>query len=95
LDLQKETFLLNTGLQQEQSLLLIAGNLQQLRQDDPIVHLRTAIKNSALVQLQQGVLSAHDYLTQVIAEDQAREARILHRIQMLQSEYNYQTLIGD
>lgn len=94
LDLQKETFLLNTGLQQEQGLLLIASNLQQLRQDDAIVDLRTAVKNSALVQLQQGVLSAHDYLTEVIAEDQAREARLLHRIQMLQSEYNYQTLIG-
>ena len=95
LDLQKETFLLNTGMEQEQRLLRIASQRSLLLRDDEIVELRTSVKNSALVQLTQGVLSAHDYLAQVIAENQAREARALHRIQYLQSEYNYQTLIGD
>ncbi|HLZ89086.1 MAG TPA: TolC family protein [Puia sp.] len=94
LDLQRETFLLNTGMQQEQSILEVARYTALLQEDGPIIELRTAVKEAALAQLRQGTLSAHDYLTQVNAEDQSRETRVLHRIQLLRSEYAYQTLIG-
>lgn len=94
LDVQKETFVLNTQLQQQQARAAVMKYAMLMRDDDKIISLRTSVKNAAFAQLTNGVLSTHDYLTQVIAEDQARQAYILHRVQWLQSEYDYQTIVG-
>lgn len=94
LDLQKQTFLLNTKLQQHQYGFQIAGYYKLTTTDDTIVDLRTSVRKTALAQLQNGVLSGHDYLIQVNAEDQARQKQWLHHIQYLQTAYNYQTLVG-
>lgn len=95
LDVQKETFILNTRLQQQQSRAAVTEYATLMRDDDKIIRLRTAVKDAAFAQLSNGVLSSHDYLTQVIAEDQARQAYILHRVQWLQSEYDYQVIVGN
>jgi outer membrane protein TolC len=94
LDIEKETFLFNTGVSQKQYSAEIVKFLELARTDDRIIGLRNSVKNAAAAQLENGVLSAHDYLTQVNAEDQARQNRILHRVQLLQAEYNYQNLMG-
>lgn len=94
LDIQKETFILNTQLQQQQARAAVVEYATLMRDDDKIIRLRTAVKDAAFAQLSNGVLSTHDYLTQVIAEDQARQGLILHRVQWLQSEYDYQTIVG-
>lgn len=94
LDVQKETFILNTRLQQRQTHAAVVAYATQMHDDDKIIRLRTSVKNAALAQLSNGVLSTHDYLTQVIAEDQAKQAYILHRVQWLQSEYDYQMIVG-
>jgi hypothetical protein len=95
LDVQKETFLFNTRIAQKQYNAEIAKLMELIWTDERIIALRTSVKNAAGAQLENGVLSAHDYLTQVNAEDQARQARILHRVQMLQAGYNYQNLNGN
>jgi len=41
------------------------------------------------------VLSAHDYITEVNAEDEARQNLILHQIQLLQARYSYQNTTGN
>jgi hypothetical protein len=41
------------------------------------------------------VLSAHDYINQVIAEDQARQNKIIHEVQLLQAQYSYQNITGN
>lgn len=94
LDIAKETFVLNTQLQQEQTRAEVMKYVALMRDDKKIIDLRTAVKNAAFAQLIDGMLSTHDYISQVTAEDQARQAYILHRVQWLQSEYNYQTIIG-
>jgi hypothetical protein len=63
--------------------------------DDAIITLRESVKNAASAQLENGVLSAHDYINEVDAEDQARQNKILHEVQLLQSQYNYQNTMGD
>jgi outer membrane protein TolC len=52
------------------------------------------VKNAAKAQLENGVISANDYLREVNAEDQARSMLISHQIQLIQAEINYQIIIG-
>lgn len=66
-----------------------------LEKDNAIIGLRASVKKAALAQLENGVLSAHDYISQVNAEDQARQSRILHEMQLLQAQYSYQNIVGN
>ncbi len=93
-ELQKETFLLNTNtaLQQQQAEL---NKLNQLiEKDNEIIELRISVKDAAKAQLENGVITANDYLREVNAEDQARQSLITHNIQLLQAQINYQTISG-
>ncbi|OIR14159.1 outer membrane efflux protein [mine drainage metagenome] len=95
IDVQKETFLFNTNIVQKQQNAELAKYLELLKKDESIIALRESVKNAAAAQLENGVLSAHDYITQVISEDQARQNFILHSIQLLQAQYNYQNTTGN
>jgi hypothetical protein len=95
LDIQKENFLFNTTISQKQDNADINKYGELVKQDDAIISLRESVKNAASAQLENGVLSAHDYLTEVDAEDQARQNKILHEVQLLQSQYSYQVLTGN
>jgi outer membrane protein TolC len=95
LDLQKETFLFNTRLVQQQEIAEIQKYMELFRKDNAIISLRESVKKAAGAQLENGVLSAHDYITQVNAEDQARQNLILHEVQLLQKQYSYQNTTGN
>ncbi|HEX7844547.1 MAG TPA: TolC family protein [Chitinophagaceae bacterium] len=91
---QKETFLLNTNtdLRRQQSEV---EKLQKLvATDKDIIDLRIKVKDAAKAQLENGVISANDYLREVNAEDQARQSLITHQLQLLQAQINYQTISG-
>ncbi|MHA4741665.1 TolC family protein [Dyadobacter sp. MSC1_007] len=92
--LQKETFLYNTNLtlgQQDADLERLG---QLVATDDDIIALRENIKTTAVAQLENGVINTNDYLREVNAEDQARQSKILHEIQLLMAQYNRQTTLG-
>ena len=95
IDVQKETFLFNINLTQKQQNAELAKYFELLKKDGDIISLRESVKNAAAAQLENGVLSAHDYITQVTAEDHARQNLILHNIELLQSQYNYQNTTGN
>ncbi len=95
MDIQKEIFLFNTTLSQRQQKAIVEKYDSQIQQDDTIISLRNSVKKAAYAQLENGVLSAHDYISQVNAEDQARRAKILHEMQLLQAQYNYQNIVGN
>jgi len=95
LDIQKENFVFNTTISQKQGNADINKYGELIKKDDEIISLRESVKNAASAQLENGVLSAHDYLTEVDAEDQARQNKILHEVQLLQSQYSYQVLTGN
>ena len=94
LDLQKQTFLYNTNL----SLKNQKGEVNKLQEvlasDDEIIQLREKIKTTASAQLENGVINSNDYLREVTAEDQARQNKILHEIQLLLAQYNVQATTG-
>jgi len=94
IELQKETFLLNTNtdLKRQQSEV---DKLQKLVvTDKDIIDLRIKVKDAAKAQLENGVITANDYLREINAEDQARQSLITHQIQLLQAQINYQTISG-
>ena len=94
LDIQKETFLFNTNITGKQQDEAAKKYLELIQKDDVIIALRESVKKAAGAQLENGVLSAHDYITQVNAEDEARQNLILHEVQLLQAQYNYQSTMG-
>lgn len=94
LDVQRETFLFNTRLTLRQEL----GEFEKLRGlmevDDEIIALRTRVKETASVQLEQGVISASDYVREVNAEDRAIQDRVLHEVQLLMAQARYEFTNG-
>lgn len=95
LDIQKETFLFNTRISLTQQNAE-ANKYSRLADDDTkIVALRESVKNASKAQLANGVITSHDYISQVNAENQARLSLVLHQIQLLQSQYNYKTTSGN
>jgi outer membrane protein TolC len=93
-DIQKETFLLNTNTQLVQQLAEINKLKQLVASDDEIISLRKNVTDASKAQLENGVITANDYLKEVNAEDQARQTLITHQIQLLQAQINYQTISG-
>jgi outer membrane protein TolC len=94
-DLQRETFLFNTNLTLGQQRADVQRYQELLAQDEQLVALRASVKTSAQAQLQNGVITSHEYITKVNAEDAARQAQVLHQIQLLQAQYAYQTTSGN
>lgn len=93
-DLQKETFLLNTQTQYKQQQAEIDKLQQLMVTDNEIISLRNEVKKAATVQLENGVITTNDYLKEVNAEDQARQTRITHQVQLLQALVNLQIITG-
>ena len=72
------------------------SKLQELiASDSEIIQLRESIKNTAKSQLDFGTVTSNDYITYLNAEDQAKQGLLLHQIQLLMAQYNYQTTSGN
>lgn len=93
-DVQKETFLLNTNTQLKQQHAEIEKLQQLITSDNEIIGLRASVKDAAKAQLENGVITANDYLKEINAEDQARQSLITHQLQLLQAQINYNTISG-
>ena len=94
IDLQKQTFLYNTNLSMQSQRGDVNKFQNVLASDDEIIHIREKIKNAASAQLGNGVITSNDYFRDVTAEDQARQTKILHEIQLLHAQYNLHTTAG-
>jgi outer membrane protein TolC len=95
LDIQKETFLFNTqvSLKQQNSGILKYSSL--MKTDNEIIALRESVRNAAAARLENGVITAHDYITQANAVDLAKQNLILHQVQLLHAQYDYQNITGN
>lgn len=91
---QQDAFLLNTNTQLKQQYAEITKIKQLIVKDAEIIELRIQVKEAAKAQLENGVITANDYLREVNAEDQARQTLIVHQIQLLQAHIIYQTTKG-
>jgi len=93
-DVQKDVFILNTNASLKTQQSEIEKMQQLVASDNEIIELRKSVKEAAQAQLNNGVITVNDFLQQVNAEDQARQALITHQLQLIQAQINYQTILG-
>lgn len=92
---KRETFLLNTNTQLASQKSEINKLTQLIESDNEIIALRHEVTNAAKAQLENGVMTGNDYLVEVNAEDQARQALIAHQLQLLQAQMKFNLIKGE
>lgn len=91
---EKDTYTLNNRIQLKQQLDEIAKIEKLIQSDKEIVALRDQIKNTSLVQLNNGVITANDYLREINEYDLANQALVQHQTQLIQSKLQFQLIKG-
>ena len=86
-DVQKETFLFNNSLITKQQQNDIVKLQTTLLNDDEIIRLRVNIKKAATAKMENGTSSVSDLIREINAENQARQFKSLHEIQLLMTVY--------
>lgn len=94
-DVQKDDFIFNTRIELKQQSADMIKLQQLISTDQQIIDKRTAVKEAAKAQVDNGVITVHDYISQLDAEDQAKQSLLLHQVQLLMDEYNYQNTSGN
>jgi len=87
---QKETLEQNIRILLKKDLAEINKYEALILKDDEVIALREKITNTFAAQLDKGIITATDYLTELNAETQARLNKQLHIIQLAQAKANYQ-----
>lgn len=84
---------LSVQLRQQQAEIERVGGL--LEKDREMVALRSKIRQSASAQLDNGVLAARDYVSELNEENQALLNQKLHELQLVLAKVQYRTLTGN
>lgn len=94
LHLQKEVFNFNVDLILSQQNADIKKWQTLIQSDLDLITLRSKISKTMQVQLEQGTITAHDFIIQLNAEDQARQNKSIHELQLLLSQYQMKNVYG-
>ena len=95
MDAQEETFRFNTTLSLSQHEVEIQKLRRLIEVDEAIISLRHSVRETAAVQLEEGVITATDFVREVNAEDRAQQTRALHKTQLLLAQAKYQLTSGN
>lgn len=95
INLQKETFMLHTNTQLRKQLATIKSLEELIQKDMEIIRLRTSVKEAAKVQLENGVITAPDYVREITAENLAKQLYVNHQLQLVKAQLDYNTIIGN
>ncbi len=90
----RQAFLLNTKLELTQQSEQLKKLQKLIEQDETSVTLRHSVAKAAEVQLDNGVITTHEYLQKVNAWHLAQQTLSLHKIQLLQAQEQQQLIIG-
>jgi outer membrane protein TolC len=94
LEVQRDNFLLQTRSQLAQQAAEIEKWRRISHTDDAIIALRIQVKEAALSQLENGVITSSEYIREVDAAEQARQQAIVHKLRLLQAIITYETKAG-
>lgn len=92
IDSQRETFLFNNRLQNEEADGNIASLRKQISQDDEIVRLRENIRSKADKKVQLGTESVNELVRDINAVSLARAQRAQHEILLLKEIYKQKNI---
>ena len=91
---RKEAFDQNLSIQLAERLAQITKYEEAVKRDKEIVDLREKISSSAASKLENGVITATDYLVELNEETEARIRLETHKIQLVQARIDYLTARG-
>lgn len=95
IEADRETFLYNTRFDLYQESGEVKKYRELIEQDKKAIALRESVKKASQAQLDNGVITVHDYISQANAENLARQVLILHNIQLLQAQYQLNHISGN
>lgn len=84
---QRQTFLLNTGMDITNKESNIDAYEQQMKYDDRIIALRQSVRRSSEAKMANGTLSGIDLVRDMNAENMARQDKCTHEIKRLAEIY--------
>ena len=92
IEARRRTFLFDTDVDAALRSSTIDRYEEQLRYDDEIVALRTAVKEASAAKLAGGTLRGTDLARDINAEQAARQDRLVHEIELLAAIYDLKYL---
>ena len=87
-DVEKEVFQLNNEIEQTQKRSKITQLRSVLQTDNELIALRSKIKQTSQIQLENGAITSSDFIREANAENQARQSKALHEMQLQLAEYD-------
>ena len=87
IDTQRDTFLYNLNMQLSQQQNEIDKYRKTMRDDEEIIGLQQLIKDAAEAKLENGTMTVSDMLKEVTALEMAKQAKLLHEVQHINSIY--------
>ena len=94
IELERETFLFNTGLDATQQQTEVDKARMMLDKDDEIIRLRSSIRLAGEEQYRNGTIKMTDLMDMIDDEHNARLARSVHHIQLLMAIYDLKDTVG-
>ena len=94
IELDRETFLLNSSIEAEQKMNEIKKARDVLTQDADIISLRKRIRETGETQYKEGAIKMSDFLSLLDEEYKALASESLHRVQLIMSIYDYKNTTG-
>ena len=91
----KKKHLFNTKFDINKNNTEIEKFNELLKTDNEIIKIRESIKETALAQLENGIINSNDYIKEVNAENLAKQNKILHEMQLLMTLYKQKITTGN
>ncbi|MBL7994733.1 TolC family protein [bacterium] len=92
---QEDTFTKNTGIAAQKNLYEIDKLQELIKLDHEIIALRKKVTQQLSNQLDNGVVTSSEYLTEFNAEHQASLTLKTHKIQLIKAQKDYLITIGE
>lgn len=87
-DVQRETFLLQTRAEAIQARKEVERIRQEIQADEDIIRMREQILRSAQSRVANGTLSVLEMIRMVLDKEQAAQSKAIHEIELLQASYH-------
>ena len=94
IDTQQDLFILNTKISLKQTSAEVSKLQELIKIDEQLIQLRSRIKTTVQAQLDNGVITANDFLRELNAEDQAKQNLLLHKTQLTMAAYSHKNISG-
>lgn len=87
-DVQRETFLLQTRAEAIQARKDVERIRQEIQADEDIIRMREQILRSAQSRVANGTLSVLEMIRMVLDKEQAAQSKAIHEVELLQASYH-------